>query len=227
MRRENWRRWAAADRGAASRYHSPMPAPAPDTSLIHARGLTKRFKLKSAPDGLFTAVDAVDFDVAPGEAFGFLGPNGAGKTSTMRMISAVSPRSGGELTVLGIDPDKNGAQIRARLGRGASARHARHRADRAREPAHLRPLLRPDVQRGAASARWSCSTSSSCSERANDLVEPLVGRHEAAPDHRPLTDQRAAAAAPRRAHHRASIRRRATWSGIGCTGSSSRARRSC
>ena len=93
-----------------------MPVPAPDTSLIHARGLTKRFKLKSAPDGLFTAVDAIDFDVAPGEAFGFLGPNGAGKTSTMRMISAVSPRSGGELTVLGIDPDKNGAQIRARLG---------------------------------------------------------------------------------------------------------------
>src|SRR6187401_2313602 len=81
----------------------------PTPSLIHARGLTKRF-------GEFVAVDAVDFDVAPGEAFGFLGPNGAGKTSTMRMISAVSPRSGGELTVLGIDPDKSGAKIRSRLG---------------------------------------------------------------------------------------------------------------
>ena len=46
----------------------------PSSSLIHARGLTKRF-------GDFTAVDAVDFDVAPGESFGFLGPNGAGKTS--------------------------------------------------------------------------------------------------------------------------------------------------
>jgi lipooligosaccharide transport system ATP-binding protein len=93
-----------------------VPIPASDSSLIHARGLTKRFKLKSAETGWFTAVDGVDFDVAPGEAFGFLGPNGAGKTSTMRMISAVSPRSGGELTVLGIDPDKNGAAIRARLG---------------------------------------------------------------------------------------------------------------
>ena len=62
------------------------------------------------------AVDAVDFDVAPGEAFGFLGPNGAGKTSTMRMIGAVSPRSAGELSVLGTDQDKNGASIRARLG---------------------------------------------------------------------------------------------------------------
>jgi lipooligosaccharide transport system ATP-binding protein len=76
---------------------------------IRARGLTKRF-------GTFTAVDAIDFDVAPGEAFGFLGPNGAGKTSTMRMIGAVSPRSGGQLTVLGADPDEGGARIRARLG---------------------------------------------------------------------------------------------------------------
>jgi lipooligosaccharide transport system ATP-binding protein len=78
-------------------------------SLIHARGLTKRF-------GTLTAVDSVDFDVAPGEAFGFLGPNGAGKTSTMRMIGAVSPRTGGELSVLGMDPETNGPRIRSRLG---------------------------------------------------------------------------------------------------------------
>jgi lipooligosaccharide transport system ATP-binding protein len=77
--------------------------------LISARRLTKRF-------GTFTAVDAVDFDVAPGEAFGFLGPNGAGKTSTMRMIACVSPRSEGELRVLDMDPDTDGARIRARLG---------------------------------------------------------------------------------------------------------------
>jgi lipooligosaccharide transport system ATP-binding protein len=81
----------------------------PSTSLIHARGLTKRF-------GEFTAVDAIDFDVAPAEAFGFLGPNGAGKTSTMRMIGSVSPISEGTLTVLGLDPRVNGPQIRARLG---------------------------------------------------------------------------------------------------------------
>ncbi|HEU0236901.1 MAG TPA: ABC transporter ATP-binding protein [Candidatus Limnocylindrales bacterium] len=79
------------------------------TSLIHARGLTKRF-------GAFTAVDAVDFDVAPGEAFGFLGPNGAGKTSTMRMIGGVSPVTDGTLTVLGLDPARHGPQIRSRLG---------------------------------------------------------------------------------------------------------------
>jgi lipooligosaccharide transport system ATP-binding protein len=79
------------------------------TSLIHARGLTKRF-------GSFTAVDAVDFDVAPGEAFGFLGPNGAGKTSTMRMIGCVSPVTAGELSVLGMDPGRDGPRIRARIG---------------------------------------------------------------------------------------------------------------
>jgi lipooligosaccharide transport system ATP-binding protein len=77
--------------------------------LIHARGLTKRF-------GSFTAVDGVDFDVQPGEAFGFLGPNGAGKTSTMRMIGGVSPVTAGTLTVFGLDPARHGPAIRARLG---------------------------------------------------------------------------------------------------------------
>src|SRR5436305_5541194 len=78
-------------------------------ALIHARGLTKRF-------GDFTAVDGIDFDVRPGEAFGFLGPNGAGKSSTMRMIGCVSPVSDGTLRVLGLDPLRDGAAIRARLG---------------------------------------------------------------------------------------------------------------
>ena len=77
--------------------------------LVVARQLTKRF-------GDFTAVDGIDFEVAAGEAFGFLGPNGAGKSSTMRMIAAVSPISGGSLRVLGLDPADDGPAIRARLG---------------------------------------------------------------------------------------------------------------
>ncbi|MEY2475192.1 MAG: lipooligosaccharide transport system ATP-binding protein [Actinomycetota bacterium] len=77
--------------------------------LIEGTGLTKRF-------GSFTAVDAVDFRVEAGEAFGFLGPNGAGKTSTMRMIGCISPVTAGELRVLGMDPTTHGAEIRARLG---------------------------------------------------------------------------------------------------------------
>jgi lipooligosaccharide transport system ATP-binding protein len=89
-------------------YHREVTT-APTSPLIHARGLTKRF-------GDFTAVDAVDFDVQPGEAFGFLGPNGAGKTSTMRMIGCVSPVTDGTLEVLGMDPASDGSTIRGRLG---------------------------------------------------------------------------------------------------------------
>jgi lipooligosaccharide transport system ATP-binding protein len=77
--------------------------------LVQARGLRKSF-------GAFEAVRGVDVDVAPGEVFGFLGPNGAGKSSTMRMIACVSPRSGGTLQVLGMDPDVDGPRIRARIG---------------------------------------------------------------------------------------------------------------
>ncbi len=79
------------------------------TPLVEARALTKRF------EG-FVAVDGIDFEIAPGESFGFLGPNGAGKTSTMRMVGCVSPRSGGQLRVLGMDPAVDGPSIRARLG---------------------------------------------------------------------------------------------------------------
>ena len=78
-------------------------------ALIHARGLVKRF-------GDFVAVDAIDFDLQRGEVFGFLGPNGAGKTSTMRMIGCVSPVTDGTLRVFGLDPARDGAKIRARLG---------------------------------------------------------------------------------------------------------------
>lgn len=74
-----------------------------------ARALEKRF-------GDLVAVDGIDVQVEAGEVFGFLGPNGAGKTSTMRMIACVSPRSGGELSVLGLDPATDGSRIRGRLG---------------------------------------------------------------------------------------------------------------
>src|SRR5262249_61502446 len=84
-------------------------AAATELPLVHARGLVKRF-------GDLVAVDAIDFNVHKGEAFGFLGPNGAGKSSTMRMIGCVSPPSGGTPRVLGLDTMKNGADIRARPG---------------------------------------------------------------------------------------------------------------
>jgi lipooligosaccharide transport system ATP-binding protein len=77
--------------------------------LIGARGLSKSF-------GALAAVDEIDFEVRRGEVFGFLGPNGAGKTSTMRMIGCTSPRTGGTLTVMGMDPARQSAEIKARIG---------------------------------------------------------------------------------------------------------------
>jgi len=85
-----------------------------DQSMIHARGLRKTFGAKTG--AALEAVRGIDVDVRRGEAFGFLGPNGAGKSSTMRMIAAVSPPSGGTLRILGLDPTKDGPAVRARIG---------------------------------------------------------------------------------------------------------------
>ena len=77
--------------------------------VIHASELTKIYEDT-------VAVDAISFDVAPGESFGLLGPNGAGKSTTMRMVGAVSARTSGELSILGLDPNLEGPAIRAQLG---------------------------------------------------------------------------------------------------------------
>ena len=77
--------------------------------VIVGEGLHKRY-------GPFTAVHDLDLVVHRGEAFGFLGPNGAGKSSTMRMIAAVSPPSGGRLHILGHDVTTEATAVRARLG---------------------------------------------------------------------------------------------------------------
>ena len=77
--------------------------------VILSRGLRKSY-------GDVEAVRGINFHVDPGTSFGLLGPNGAGKSTTMRMIAGVSHRSGGELQILGMDPDQQGSRIRAHLG---------------------------------------------------------------------------------------------------------------
>ncbi|MGB3256500.1 MAG: ABC transporter ATP-binding protein [Ornithinimicrobium sp.] len=77
--------------------------------VIQARGLRKTY-------GELRAVDGIDFDIRPGESFGLLGPNGAGKSTTMRMIGGTLDRSGGTLSVAGLDPGDFGPQVRAHLG---------------------------------------------------------------------------------------------------------------
>jgi lipooligosaccharide transport system ATP-binding protein len=137
------------------------------SSLIHARGLTKRF-------GGFTAVDAIDFDVAPGESFGFLGPNGAGKTSTMRMIGCVSPVTAGTLRVMGLDPRTDGPEIRGRLG-VVPQQDTLDVELTVRENLIIYGryfgLSRPEVTRRAD----ELLDFAQLTERANDQVEPLSG----------------------------------------------------
>ena len=76
---------------------------------IKTRNLTKKFKN-------LLAVDGVDLEVGEGECFGLLGPNGAGKTSLVRMITAVSPPTKGDIWVLGKDLRAHSRQVKAVLG---------------------------------------------------------------------------------------------------------------
>ncbi len=78
-------------------------------STLVANGLKKNY-------GDFEAVKGLDFEVFPGECFGFLGPNGAGKTTTMRMIYGASIPTGGRLRVVGLDVRGNERAIKRRIG---------------------------------------------------------------------------------------------------------------
>jgi ABC-2 type transport system ATP-binding protein len=80
-----------------------------DQSAIVTRNLTKRF-------GDFVAVDGIDFDVRPGEIFGFLGPNGAGKTTTIRMMLGLLKPTAGTVSVLGVPMTEHPERIRPRIG---------------------------------------------------------------------------------------------------------------
>ena len=77
--------------------------------VVSARGLTKRFDD-------FTAVDQVDFDVHPGEIFGFLGPNGSGKTTTIRIMLGLMRPTEGTVEVMGMPVDGDTSAIRPRVG---------------------------------------------------------------------------------------------------------------
>ena len=78
-------------------------------TAVEAVELTKKF-------GDFTAVNGITFTVPVGQTFSILGPNGAGKSSTMKMMTTVSPKTSGSLSVLGLDPARDGRTIRAQLG---------------------------------------------------------------------------------------------------------------
>jgi ABC-2 type transport system ATP-binding protein len=79
------------------------------TTAVKVRGLTKRY-------GDVQAVGGIDLDIRAGEVFAILGPNGAGKSTTVEILEGYRTRDGGEVSVLGIDPDKPTREWRSRLG---------------------------------------------------------------------------------------------------------------
>ena len=78
-------------------------------AIIKTRDLTKKF-------GDLVAVDGVNLEIEEGECFGLLGPNGAGKTSLIRMITAVSPPTTGDIWVLDGDLRSHSRRVKAVLG---------------------------------------------------------------------------------------------------------------
>ena len=76
---------------------------------VEVTRLTKRY-------GMLEAVRGIDFSVETGEVFALLGPNGAGKTSTLEVLEGFSRRSGGEVRVLGMDPEHADRAWRERVG---------------------------------------------------------------------------------------------------------------
>ncbi|HEX8005555.1 MAG TPA: ABC transporter ATP-binding protein [Trebonia sp.] len=79
------------------------------TAVIEVRGLHKRY-------GDTVAVDDVSFTVKEGEIFGILGPNGAGKTTTVECVEGLRTPDGGEISVLGLDPRRDRAELTQVLG---------------------------------------------------------------------------------------------------------------
>src|ERR687891_2172272 len=71
--------------------------------------------LRKSYDGV-EALRGVSFEVQEGEVFGLLGPNGAGKTTTVEILEGYRRRDGGDVRVLGKDPERAGSSFRARIG---------------------------------------------------------------------------------------------------------------
>lgn len=78
-------------------------------SLIQIRNLTKKF-------GKLTAVDNISLEIGKGEVVGLLGPNGAGKSTTIDIIVGLRKPTSGSVLVDGLDPSKNGLEVRRAIG---------------------------------------------------------------------------------------------------------------
>ncbi|HVT67121.1 MAG TPA: ABC transporter ATP-binding protein [Trebonia sp.] len=80
----------------------------PET-VIEVQQLHKKY-------GEAVAVGDVSFTVREGEIFGILGPNGAGKTTTVECVAGLREPDGGQVSVLGLDPQRDRAELTQRVG---------------------------------------------------------------------------------------------------------------
>ncbi|GAA3134406.1 daunorubicin resistance protein DrrA family ABC transporter ATP-binding protein [Planomonospora alba] len=87
-----------------------------DGPAVAARGLRKTYKGSRRAHGDVEAVRGIDFEVAPGEVFGFLGPNGAGKSTTISMLCTLTTPTGGTATVAGHDVVRERDEVRRNIG---------------------------------------------------------------------------------------------------------------
>ncbi|HEX5850673.1 MAG TPA: ABC transporter ATP-binding protein [Rubrobacter sp.] len=77
--------------------------------VIEVMDLRKRY-------GKVVAIDVISFSVGRGEIFGIVGPNGAGNSTTVECLARLRERDGGTVSVLGLDPHRDGRKLRERIG---------------------------------------------------------------------------------------------------------------
>jgi ABC-2 type transport system ATP-binding protein len=148
-------------------------------SAIEVSGLTKSYGQKEAVRG-------ISFRVERGEVFGLLGPNGAGKTTTVEILEGYRRRSGGDVSVLGHDPEIRDRHLQERIGIvlqscgfyprvtvGEAVEHFANAYPSPRDPAETIALVGLEDERDARTGRLSGGQ-----RRRLDLALALVGDPE-------------------------------------------------
>ncbi len=100
---------------AATNSLTTLPQPVP-RSIARDRELAVRVQDVRKRYGTREILTGVSFDVHRGELFSLLGPNGAGKTTTVEIVEGYRRPDGGSVRVLGLDPMRDGARLRPRIG---------------------------------------------------------------------------------------------------------------
>ena len=153
---------------------------------ISVRGLRKRY-------GQLTVLDGLDLEVKAGTLVALLGPNGAGKTTTVEILEGYRRPDAGEVRVLGLDPQRDGAALRPRIGVMLQQGGIMPAAAAAR----ARPAPRPPLRRAGRSRRRA--RAAGADPRGDSALQAALGRRETAAGPRPGPRRAPGAPAARRA----------------------------